>query len=94
MIDLDAIEARAKAATPGPWRVNPRVEADPGETDGHGWLAGPPAAIEYEAALFNRDADFIAAAREDVPALIAEVRRLRSVVDMYRAHAAHPREPK
>lgn len=75
-LDLDAIEARANAATEGPWmRTYPHViegfegnqysvvvDDDPDET---------PGVIRPE------DSAFIAHAREDVPALLAEVRRLR-----------------
>lgn len=50
--ELKAIEARANAATPGPWMK--------GVTYDHG-----------------RNAEFIAASRTDVPALAAEVRRLK-----------------
>lgn len=78
-LDLDAIEARAAAATAGPWE--PRDELYPGAgrfevaneeipqlitSDGDGIGAIPVWA----------DAAFIAAARRDVPALVAEVRRL------------------
>lgn len=68
--ELDAIEQRANAATPGPWRS---VEVDDPyvalmlESGAEGW----PAATDADRA-------FIAAARSDVPALVAEVRRLRS----------------
>lgn len=67
---LKAIEARAKAATPGPWfvdtdkcvyrdRPNDELIADPSQTN--------PA-----------DAEFIAHAREDIPKLVEEVRRLKA----------------
>lgn len=75
MLDLDAIEARANAATPGPWRVgatyDPEINVDVTNADGN--LVGP------------KDEDFIAAAREDVPALVAEVRRLRAALAMSNA---------
>lgn len=59
-IDIDAIRARAEAATPGPW------------ADHDGPL------LEDVVAYIYSDADeaFIAHAREDVPALLAEVERL------------------
>lgn len=81
MLDLDAIEARADAATKGPWRAGTlehegKVWAEDAEA-----LGGPSVG---ERCLFNANLHyphtanrvFIAAARADVPALIAEVRRL------------------
>lgn len=56
--ELSAIESRANAATPGPWRL--------GRGSGNDW------------ATFEADYAFIAEARADVVALIAEVRRLQA----------------
>lgn len=76
MLDLDAIEARAAAATPGPWWVE--------RPEGHdAYIAygtrgdGADTFDLYD--LYNVDTDyaFMAHARTDVPALIAEVRALR-----------------
>ncbi|HEU4326263.1 MAG TPA: hypothetical protein VFS21_24195 [Roseiflexaceae bacterium] len=75
--ELAAIEARVEAATPGPWvsYIEGRdVESGSsfimtGEEDGEGedlYMLRAPAAHQ----------DFIAAARQDIPKLIAEVRRL------------------
>jgi hypothetical protein len=70
-LDLDAIEARANAATPGPWVQSQRdmwmVYRDGGGTPEIDVGGG------YD---IKEDATFIAAARSDVPALVAEVRRL------------------
>jgi hypothetical protein len=76
--ELDAIEARAEAATPGPWTVEHEREFD--ETTGTGWtfpyeLVGPkpvadvrePWRITEVQELCDADAEFIAAARSDVP---------------------------
>jgi len=71
-LDLEAIKARAEAATPGPWSCgseqldDTRIQSADGEMTiydegGHTW----------------KDADFIAHAITDVPALVAEVERLR-----------------
>lgn len=80
-LDLDAIEARCDAATPGPWRDD--------ETDNNGqrlifgdnaddWIALlPHQCVESIRVERDRDAAFIAHAREDLPALVAEVRRVR-----------------
>lgn len=96
-LDLDAIEARANAATRGPWITGVRWE-DP--VDNY-WLpinrpSSDPedphqpdriALIRYETCGFQyphfealSDAAFIANARQDVPALVAEVRRLRAAL--------------
>jgi hypothetical protein len=92
-LDLDAIEARANAATPGPWEKC-------GANDGRcacGMINTPLPpngvdpfmfayrAIDGVATIPMRDEDyrnidFIAAARTDVPALVAEVRNLRAYV--------------
>lgn len=83
-LDLDAIEARANAAMPGPWAIT-RVseESDyegpaigkvdsvgpiyPDSWDGLSWLGGSP-----------EDHEFIAHARTDVTALVAELRAARA----------------
>lgn len=74
--ELATIEGRANAATPGPWncrgsysrRSTIFITAGPSEPNGE---EIPATADKMD------DADFIAHARQDVPALIAEVRRLR-----------------
>ena len=82
MIDLTAIEARAKAATPGPWWTRPDYGCDNACVY---WNSDRPDVINgsTESTLIYdegghsvADAEFIAHAREDIPALIAEVRRL------------------
>jgi len=91
-MNLDEIEARANAATPGPWTYH----------DGCGYVEVPPyGAIEFKpgwersvhflARVHNNhvegedglgfDGAFIAHARTDVPALVAEVRRLRKLLE-------------
>jgi hypothetical protein len=66
--ELAAIEARCEAATAGPW-----------DCDEHTMLIyardeGVVAVVDHHRA----NVSFIAAARSDVPALLAEVRRLRA----------------
>lgn len=85
--ELKAIEARANAARPGPWK---KLAA---ETDTWLFVDGPVGNItsrEYwhcekekqpTRAQDESDFDFIAHAREDIPALIAEVRRLRGIIN-------------
>lgn len=79
---LAAIEARANAATPGPWRVEIRglcfpCKSLPG-THLHKWADGGPMAVWPVGA----DGAFMAAARQDVPALVAEVRRLWALLPL------------
>lgn len=73
-IDLDAIEARANAATPGPpwgWAVSDDRRWVDVTARGHDRVI----ATTYDDDL----AAFIAHARTDVPALVAEIRRLRTL---------------
>lgn len=75
--DLDAWERLAEAATPGPWRMQ-TAACDHPDADEHvaikggGRLVVPCVEEPADAALF-------AAARLAIPALVAEVRRLRGV---------------
>ena len=73
---LTAIEQRANAATPGPWVGYPSmVYLAPSHALSVFMREGAnPMQVEHDTA-------FIAAARSDVPALIAEVRRLRAEID-------------
>lgn len=73
--ELDHWERLAAAATPGPW--------DPADlplfASGAVWLEAldePPESGTTEGRA-RRDAAFVAAARTALPALVAEVRRLR-----------------
>ena len=66
--ELNAIEARANAATPGEWDASVAYD----ETV-HAVVGG----FSSGATPTNEDAKFVVNARQDVPALIAEVRRLR-----------------
>jgi hypothetical protein len=82
-VDLDVIRARADAATEGPWEHAGGIHGDPivaevgrkmfGLIIGMGNTGRP----DYGRA----DAEFIAHARADVPALVAEVERLRTLLE-------------
>lgn len=88
-LDLPAIRARAEAATPGPWYALP--DPAPSRVD-HGYRLVATTTRNAAANVYglrdamgypgltklnsDADADFIAHAREDVPALLAEVERL------------------
>jgi hypothetical protein len=92
-MNLDEIEARANAATPGPWgfsRDEERYLLDE-TTDVVGEVApgSTGAAITVFAVATGalEDADFIARARTDVPALIARVRELEAECERNEAKA-------
>ena len=77
--ELNEIEARANAATPGPWEaagwdVRTKITAD----DQRGYLitSCQPSAFPENGAA---NTEFLSHARTDVPALVAEVRRLQGV---------------
>jgi hypothetical protein len=77
--ELAEIEAREKAATAkGVWHSDDTASGD--------WCVATPSG-RYRgitiAAMIDRkaDADFIAHARTDIPRLLAEVRRLRAVLE-------------
>lgn len=76
--DLDALEAVARAATPGPWTINwETYEYHAGMPDKWASSINGPEASEF-ADLDSADAEHIAAFDPPtVLALIAEVRRLR-----------------
>ena len=79
--------ALADAATPGPWEQ----VAESGEW----WISGPDIERHFVIDTTNgvnaQNADFIAAAREAVPALLAEVERLTAEVRRHE-EAEHQRE--
>ena len=84
--ELDAIEARANAATPGPWLCrdipydgvgDPIIETADGT-----YIAQTVYDMQSTTVAHEVDADtgFIAHAREDIPRLVAEVRRLQEAL--------------
>jgi len=93
-IDLDAIQARADKATPGPWKLwAMSVLADP-VGDSNLDTAIPVADTFFRNAdgrPRTNDATFIAHARTDVPALLAEVERLARIVNGYDRNPAEQR---
>ncbi|WP_082146161.1 MULTISPECIES: hypothetical protein [Burkholderia] len=78
---LEEIEARCKAATLGPWVSY--VEGRDHESGSNFIMTGPEWArsddIELSGAAVA-DQDFIAHARQDIPLLVSEIRRLREVL--------------
>ena len=102
--DLEVIEQRAGAATPGPWFVRhldddyaaglTAVSTVPDTGRHEGWprfdgaeivaatiVQNPCAYAVVADGKWDQNADFIAHAREDVPSLVAEIRRLRQLVE-------------
>lgn len=82
--ELDAIEQRANAATPGPWLVLEQSSDEVWFGDGYYDVGPTKEGFEIGTALVGgerEDAKFIAAARTDVPALVAKVRRLRKQLE-------------
>lgn len=83
-LNLDEIKRRCEKATPGPWhdRAGNRIVCQYPET---GELDSIPATVA--------DSHFIAHARTDIPALVAEVERLRKENERLRAsQEAHNKE--
>ena len=75
---LEQIQARAVAATPGPWDCygDGAYEVfDAGE-----YRDGDPGEVVAPVVTKLNDAEFIAHARGDIPALLAEVARLREAL--------------
>lgn len=97
-LNLEAIKAREKAATPGPWMVR-KMRGEEAKV-GHGFVQAPRIDPEhgydievlcedgnYPDALREGDLQFIAAARQDIPALISALsasldREARLIVDL------------
>lgn len=75
--ELRRIEVRAEAAALGPWIL--WIEGRDDHTAGSGFIQTRGDDIELFGAS-RADQDFIAAARSNVPALIAEVRRLKQLI--------------
>lgn len=84
---LSAIKARMSAATPGPWVTDHEfgLVLPRGASRGH-----VIATLDHEDVCDTGGADlaFIAAAREDVKDLVAEVERLAAALDAARCEAA------
>ena len=75
--EINSIKERCEKATPGPWKSY--IEGRD-HTSGSSFIRTAGEDIELTGATTN-DQDFIAAARQDVPALIEEVYRLRQLLE-------------
>lgn len=78
--NLNEIETRLASATAGPWRTQ-IAACDHTDAEDHSAVKGGDGALVSGCIEWESDATFIAHAREDIPALIAEVRRLRAERD-------------
>lgn len=83
-LDTKAIRGRAEAATPGPWRAGSRetwlVFRDIGNPDHMAPALGRVVAHVNQHFPYAADANFIAAARTDVPALCDRVEALEAAL--------------
>ena len=79
---LAEIKAREQAATPGPWEEktnrHPQCNGEP-----WGWISGAAGNITWSGYVGKTNADFIAHARTDISALVAEVERLQQEITQY-----------
>jgi hypothetical protein len=87
---LDTIEARTNAATEGPWDSAHHYRPSEGQTyEDADWSTvgaeGKRIVATKEGWGTPHDVEFIAHAREDIPALVAELRRLRTENEEQRA---------
>lgn len=89
LLDIEPIRLLERATTPGPWKIGGRfrdhlIDASfPVDVDGAPVDLPIFAAPQNDAGLnaFETNASFVVAARQDVPALIAEVDRLRAALE-------------
>jgi hypothetical protein len=98
-LDTDLIRARAAAATEGPWELEPIFDDGSGYRLVHRWRTpdrrGRDGTTEREEwvcgdlNVSDADAEFIAAARTDVPALCDELDRTREALRRYGWHIEH-----
>lgn len=83
--ELARMSEGAARATPGPWAYKHRLGGRGcfvfSEDNFHVVAEGDDLDAGITGALRREDAEFIAAAREDVPLLVAEVRRLRAILE-------------
>ena len=90
MLNIEEIKARVEKATPGPWRTSGDIEHLVCAEENSEKYSGPPiiadcghlynASNSFQVREMQDNAVFIAHARTDIPALIAEVERLNIVL--------------
>lgn len=83
---LDEIKARCEDATPGPWRVYTDVDYD--YTKGDFLMIGNDSGDTVVEAIYGGyDANFIANARQDIPALLEYISKLEEDCDTWKRRA-------
>jgi hypothetical protein len=83
-LDLDEIEARANAATPGPWEAYFTLHGDPMVVEqGQGPFGAVTLPSTAPDDYGKANAEFIAHAREDIPALVQRVRELEQTLAFF-----------
>jgi hypothetical protein len=94
-VDIDKLEALERAATPGPWFVEPTKYTEPDgrqdichETEERAVYDWPAEGLE------PGDAHFLAEARNAFPELVREVRELRGIAEADRMDHEHARKRK
>ena len=80
--ELDEIDARANAATEGPWEIDSARDVIGQMGDGDVYRHTVAFACDMLAAetVADEDIAFIVSARTDIPRLVAEVRELRALL--------------
>jgi len=73
--ELQEIEERCKKATKGPWKS--MIEGRD-HTSGDSFIMTGGEDIYISNPLLDNNQDFIASAKQDIPKLISEIRRLKS----------------
>ena len=88
-VNLDEIKGRCRAATPGPWGWQGTILRQ----ERHYGDALLELTIQFicpNVPILEANCEFVAHAREDVPALVAEVERLRAALREIRDNHAYP----
>ncbi|MED2979533.1 hypothetical protein P4284_23000 [Bacillus swezeyi] len=78
--DLEAIRQRSEKATEGPWRIG---KQSPNGLNNIGTIGGLLTAQTTD----GDDAEFIANARQDIPALLDHIAALQGKIDLYESYA-------
>lgn len=88
-VDLEELKKLCEMATPGPWSYDQDAEFYQGDDEyaqsyiniGDARWSSPVPMTGGDAAGLTNDAEFIAAARTAIPKLIAEIERLKALVE-------------
>lgn len=91
-VDIEAIKAREKAASPGPWRRGDSMTRQSSDFNVSGSGEWPIFDSDsqrigvLDGKPIKLNAEFVAHARQDIPALIAEVEALREAHEVLVRH--------